>query len=260
MEIAGKQMHIQAAKGDIGRYCIVPGDPGRCKAIAKYFDEPRFVAKNREFVVYTGFLLGEMVSVCSTGIGGPSAAIAVEELFACGADTFIRIGTCGGINEKVCGGDVVVASGSIRQEGTGREYLPIEFPAVADIDVTCALRDAAQALGRNTHVGVVQSKDSFYGQHSPGRMPVERELLEKWTAWKRGGALASEMESAALFIVSAALGARAGAMFHVLWNQERAAAGLADTHSPDNEPTVAACVAGLRLLIGRDRAKCRQAE
>lgn len=257
MEVSGKQMHLAIAPGDVGRYCIVPGDPGRSEKIARYFDNPRRVATNREYVTYTGTLLGEPVSVCSTGIGGPSTAIAVEELFACGTDTFIRVGTCGGIATQVRGGDVVVATGSVRQEGTSREYMPIEFPAVSDFDVTLALREGARAAGLNCHTGVVQAKDSFYGQHAPQRMPVSPELLYKWQAWKKGGVLASEMESAALFVVSAVLGARAGALFHVIWNQERPAAGLDNPQCYDPEPAIRAAIEGLKCLIQADRASAR---
>ena len=187
MQQLEKQFHIHCVEGDVGRYVLLPGDPGRCAAIAQHFDDPQFVAQNREYTVYTGTLLGEKVSVCSTGIGGPSAAIAMEELHAIGADTFVRVGTCGGIDLNVRSGDVVVATGAIRYEHTSCEYAPIEFPAVADFEVATALVQAAQAMGKTYHAGVVQCKDSFYGQHDPKRMPVSHELLQKWDAWKRLG-------------------------------------------------------------------------
>ena len=154
------QFHIHCGPGDVGRYCILPGDPGRCAAIAAYFDNPVQVAYNREFNIYTGTLLGEKVSVCSTGIGGPSAAIAMEELAAIGADTFVRTGTCGGIALQVQSNDLVIATGAVRQEGTSREYAPMEFPAVPDYQVLTALVDAARAMGASWHAGVVQCKDS----------------------------------------------------------------------------------------------------
>ena len=187
-----KQYHIQAGKGEVGRYVILPGDPKRCVKIAQYFDDPVLVADNREYITYTGFLDGVKVSVTSTGIGGPSASIAMEELVNCGADTFIRVGTSGGIQPEVKSADVVIATGAIRMEGTSREYAPIEFPAVADLSVVNALVEAAKELGQPFHTGVVQCKDAFYGQHSPERMPVSYELLNKWEAWKRLGCLASE--------------------------------------------------------------------
>ena len=180
MQQMEKQYHIACVPGDVGRYCILPGDPGRCASIAALFDDAKLVSQNREYVIYTGSLLGEKVSVCSTGIGGPSAAIAMEELTAIGADTFIRVGTCGGIDVNVQSGDIVVATGAIRFEHTSMEYAPIEFPAVADFGITAALIRAAQDMGKTCHAGVVQCKDSFYGQHSPARMPVSYELLSKW--------------------------------------------------------------------------------
>ncbi len=253
MQEMEKQFHIRCAPGDVGRYCILPGDPGRCAAIAALFDDARLISQNREFTVYTGSLLGEKVTVCSTGIGGPSAAIAMEELTAIGADTFVRVGTCGGIDLDVRSGDIVVATGAVRQEGTSREYAPIEFPAVADLAVANALVDAARSLGKTVHAGVVQAKDSFYGQHSPGRMPVSFELQNKWEAWKRLGVKASEMESAALFVVAAALRVRCGACFHVIWNQEREAAGLDQDMSEDTSAAVRVGVEALKLLIERDQ-------
>ena len=246
------QFHIRCKAGDVGRYCILPGDPGRCAAIAARFEKAEQVSQNREFTVYSGVLAGERVSVCSTGIGGPSAAIAMEELIAIGAHTFIRVGTCGGMALPVRAGDVIIATGAIRMEGTSREYAPIEFPAVPDFATTCALVDAARALGTPFHTGVVQCKDSFYGQHTPETMPVEPELLYKWEAWKRLGALASEMESAALFTVAAARGVRCGAVFSALWNQEREKAGLDQDAVFDAEGAITVGVEALRRLIEAD--------
>ena len=253
MQELAKQFHIACAQGDIGRYCILPGDPGRVPAIAALFDDAKQIAYNREFNVWTGTLLGEKVTACSTGIGGPSASIAMEELHKCGADTFIRTGTCGGIDLNVQSGDVVVATGAIRYEHTSREYAPIEFPAVADFQVTNALVEATKKLGFPLHTGIVQCKDSFYGQHSPSRMPVSYELLNKWEAWKRLGVKASEMESAALFVVAAALGVRCGSCFHVVWNQEREAAGLDQKMSEDTTAAVRVGVEALKLLIAQDK-------
>ena len=250
-----KQFHIHCVQGDVGRYVILPGDPGRCASIAALFDNAVHVAQNREYNIYTGTLLGEKVSVCSTGIGGPSASIAMEELHNIGADTFIRCGTCGGINLDVRSGDIVVATGAIRFEHTSMEYAPIEYPAVANFDITLALREAAQAMGKRTHTGVVQCKDAFYGQHSPAKMPVSYELLQKWEAWKRLGVLASEMESAALFVVADALGCRCGSCFHVIWNQEREAAGLDQEMNEDTGAAVRVAVDALRRIIAADRAR-----
>ena len=257
MQELAKQFHIACAQGDIGRYCILPGDPGRVPAIAALFDDAKQIAYNREFNVWTGTLLGEKVTACSTGIGGPSASIAMEELHKCGADTFIRTGTCGGIALDVQSGDVVVATGAIRYEHTSREYAPIEFPAVADFQVVNALVEATKKLGFPLHTGIVQCKDSFYGQHDPAASPVYYELQQKWESWKRLGVKASEMESAALFVVAAALGCRCGSCFHVVWNQEREAAGLDQKMSEDTSSSVKVSVEALKLLIEADRKASR---
>lgn len=248
----GKQYHIQVGTGDIGRYVILPGDPKRCEKIAQYFECTELVADSREYVTYTGFLEGVKVSVTSTGIGGPSAAIAMEELVMAGADTFIRIGTCGGMQTHVMSGDVVIASGAIRMEGTSREYAPIEFPAVADVQVVNALAEAAKKLGQAYHVGIVQCKDSFYGQHSPESKPVSYELLNKWEAWKKLGCLASEMESAALFVIASSLHVRVGSCFLVLANQEREKAGLDNPVVHDTDMAVRTAVEAIRGLIKCD--------
>ena len=252
MQKLDKQFHIHCVEGDVGRYCLLPGDPGRCESIAKLFDNPVHVAQNREYNIYTGTLLGEKVSVCSTGIGGPSASIAMEELTAIGADTFIRVGTCGGIAMDVLPGDVVVATGAIRYEHTSLEYAPIEFPAVPDFDVTAALKAASESLGYRTHTGVVQCKDSFYGQHSPEKSPVYYDLLQKWESWKRLGVKASEMESAALFVVAAALGVRCGSCFHAVWNQEREKAGLAMPMTEDTTGAVKVGIEAMKRIIAAD--------
>ena len=255
MQATEKQYHIQCTRGDVGRYVLLPGDPGRCEKIASHFDNPVHIGMNREYNVWTGTLLGEKVSVCSTGIGGPSAAIAMEELTAIGVDTFVRVGTCGGIHMDVKPGDVVVATGAIRFEHTSLEYAPMEFPAVADFDVAMALKSASEALGYCTHTGVVQCKDSFYGQHSPEKSPVSYELLQKWESWKRLGVKASEMESAALFVVAAALHVRCGSCFHVVWNQEREKAGLFMPMTEDTSGAIAVGIEAIKRLIAADRAK-----
>ena len=254
-EDANRQYHIQTAEGEVGRYVILPGDPGRCEKIAQYLDHPVKIAENREFVTYTGELCGEKVSVTSTGIGGPSAAIAMEELYRCGADTFVRIGTCGGMQPEVKSGDIVIATGSIRMEGTSKEYAPIEYPAVADIEVVNALIGAAKEMCVPYHAGVVESKDSFYGQHTPESKPVSYELLNKWEAWKRMGCLASEMESAALYIVGSYLRVRIGTVLLVMANQERAKEGLDNPVVHDTELPIKTAVEAIRSLIREDRKK-----
>lgn len=255
MQELEKQFHIHCVEGDIGKYVILAGDPGRIPAIAEHFDDAKQVAYNREYNIYTGYLEGVKVTACSTGIGGPSTAIAVEELHNLGADTFIRTGTCGGIDLDVQSGDIVIATGAIRYEHTSMEYAPIEFPAVADFDVVAALKSASLELGNRTSVGIVQCKDSFYGQHSPEKSPVSYELLNKWESWKRLGVKASEMESAALYVIASALKCRAGSCFHVIWNQEREKAGLDQKMSEDTSMSVRVAIEAMRKIILQDKEK-----
>lgn len=253
---AGLQYHLQIREGDVGRYVILPGDPKRCEKIAAHFERAVQIADSREFVTYTGWLDGEKVSVTSTGIGGPSACIALEELVKCRADTFVRVGTCGGMDLQVKGGDLVIATGAVRMEGTSREYAPIEYPAVPDFEVAEALSDAGKRLGYRCHRGVVQCKDSFYGQHEPETKPVGYELLNKWNAWLSLGCKASEMESAALFIAAGYLHVRAGSVFLAVGNQEREKRGMENPIVHDTEAAIRTAVEALRLLIKRDREEC----
>ena len=252
MQDIGMQFHIRCKEGDVGRYVFLPGDPGRCESIAAHFDNPVHVGMNREYNMYTGTRLGQKVSVCSTGIGGPSAAIAMEELAAIGADTFIRVGTCGGIDLNVLPGDIVVATGAIRFEHTSMEYAPLEFPAVSDFEIAQALKNASLKLGYRTHTGIVQCKDSFYGQHAPEKSPVYYELKQKWESWKRLGVKASEMESAALFVVASALGVRCGSCFHAVWNQEREKLGMAMPMTEDTSGAILVGIEAMKKLIEAD--------
>ena len=246
----GLQYHIALREGDVGEYVILPGDPKRCKKIAQYFDDAKLIADNREYVTYTGYLNGVKVSVTSTGIGGPSASIALEELVRVGAKKFIRVGTCGGMDIDVKGGDIVIATGAIRMEGTSREYAPIEFPAVANFEIVNALVNSAKSLGFNYHTGIVQCKDSFYGQHSPETKPVSYELLNKWEAWKRLGCLASEMESAALFVVASHLKVRVGSVFLTVANQEREKLSLENPIVHDTDGAIKTAIEAIKLLKG----------
>lgn len=234
----GQQYHVELAKGDVGRYVILPGDPGRVETIAAFLDHPVKVASHREYVTYTGALDGVKVSVTSTGIGGPSAAIAVEELIAAGADTFIRIGTAGMIQDYFNLNDCIIATGAVRDEGTTRQYIPLAYPAVAHYQVVAALQYAAEKCGKVSHIGIVQSKDAFYGEAEPESMPNEDMLRSQWKAWKRGQVLASEMEAAALFVVSSIRKARAGCVLN---------------NRGDMKETIAVSVEAVRYLIGADR-------
>tara|TARA_B100001113_G_C21019693_1_gene582985 strand:- start:10 stop:792 length:783 start_codon:yes stop_codon:yes gene_type:complete len=215
------QYHIQMKEGDVADFVILPGDPGRVETIANHFDTAEVVAHNREYKTMTGKYKGRSVSVTSTGIGCPSTAIAVEELANIGAKTFVRMGTSGAMQEFTRVGDKVIATGAVRYEGTSVQYMPIEFPAVASHDMVTALVNSASDAKLNYHTGVVQSKDSFYGQHSPEDMPIASELLQKWDAWIKGGVLCSEMEAATLFVVGSYRKLRTGAVLLVAGDQAR---------------------------------------
>lgn len=234
----GQQYHVELSKGDVGRYVILPGDPGRVEVIASFLDQPVKVASHREYVTYTGTLDGTKVSVTSTGIGGPSTAIAAEELIAVSADTFIRIGTAGMIQDYFDLNDCIIATGAVRDEGTTRQYIPLAYPAVAHYQVVTALQYAAEKCGKVSHTGIVQSKDAFYGEAEPESMPNEDMLRSQWQAWKRGQVLASEMEAAALFIVSSIRKVRAGCILN---------------NRGDMKETIAVAVEAMRYLIEADR-------
>lgn len=235
--------HIACGPGQVGRYVFLPGDPGRVPLIAQFLDDARPVANHREYTTYTGSLLGEQVSVTSTGIGCPSTAIAVEELAMIGADTFIRVGTSGPMQPFMQPGDLVITWGAVRDEYTSQQYMPLAYPAVADVDVTLALRQAARQRGVRHHIGLTHSKDSFYGQHEPQRMPVGRQLQERWEAWVQGGVLCSEMEASTLFVVASVLGKRAGGVM------------IAGGTHQSLETLIGTAVEAVKILIEQDRSQ-----
>ena len=255
----GGQHHIHLHSGDVGRYVFLPGDPGRCEKIASYFDEPEFIAQNREYVTYTGKLLGQKVSVTSTGIGCPSTAIAVEELIAIGADTFIRIGTSGAIQPGTKAGDVAIVTGAIRDEGTTLHYMPVEFPAVADLDVVLAMREGAIRAGIPYALGISQSKDSFYGEIEPERMPIAAQLQNRWKAWVDGGAVCSEMEAASIFIISSIHRKRAGGVMLMAGSadmQPKTAQEQEEFNKMfDVHRAISTAVEGIKVLIEQDLKK-----
>ncbi len=203
-----QQMHIHLSKENTAKYAFTPGSPERVKRIAEHLDNPKFIAQHREFTTYEGYLEGEKVLICSTGIGGPSAAIAMEELVKIGVDTFIRIGTCASTSTKVSKGDVVIPNGIVRMEGTGTHYLPIEFPAVPTYELVKHLESASYTKGFTPKIGVNITKDSFYTQTEPETKPVGYDLINRWNAYLKGGAESTSMESATLFTVAASLGVR----------------------------------------------------
>ncbi|MBE0687158.1 MAG: nucleoside phosphorylase [Anaerolineaceae bacterium] len=244
------QYHIRVKEGDVGKYVLLPGDPGRCESIANYFDNPKFVSFNREHTVYTGYLNGEMVSVVSTGMGCPSTAIAVEELVKIGCHTFIRVGTSGAMQPDMEVGDIAIINAAIRDEGTSRQYLPIEYPAIADLDVINALVQASKKLDYTHYVGVSHTKDSFYSEVEPERMPMASFLKDRWKQWVAGGAICSEMEASIVFILAGIYRKRAGAVTMIIGSDMDT---IARKHDPDGMIRVA--VEALRILITKDKDK-----
>lgn len=215
-----KTLHIKLSNKDVGKYAFVPGDPGRCELIANYLESPKKIMQNREYTSFEGYLEGQKIIVTSTGIGGPSTAICIEELNKCGVDTFIRIGTCASTNKAVSKGDIVIVNGAVRMEGTGLHYLPLEFPAIPDYTIMKKLEHHALNLGYNTHVGISITKDSFFTQIEPQKKPVAAMLIDKWNAYVKGGAVCTAMEEATLFLVANALSVRAGSVLVSATNYE----------------------------------------
>jgi len=207
--------HLPISFGEIARYVIVPGDPNRVPIISELLDDVQHQGKNREFNAARGKYKGIDVSIVSTGIGCPSTAIAVEELTHIGAEVFIRIGTSGSVDGSAKKGDIFIATAAVRDDGTSKQYIPIEFPALADTEVVESLIKASAALKVPTKVGVCQSKDSFFGEVEPERMPVAEYLDTKWKAWQKGSVGASEMEAATLFTLSSIFGVQSGGIFAV---------------------------------------------
>lgn len=257
MEHNSKLMHhIKCTKREIGKYVLLPGDPGRVALIASYLNNAVHMQTNREYEIWTGYLDGVKVSVMSTGMGGPSAAIGLEELKMIGAHTFIRIGTCGGIDPDIEPGTLIIPTGAIRKDGTSREYVPVEFPAVPDFDLVCALKSASESLGHNSVLGIVECKDSYYGQHDPERMPAKHNLKQMWEAWKMAGAIGSEMESSTLFVVSSVLRVRCATVLLLCRNCEREnLLGTGLIRRTDTVPAIETAVAALRTVIKRDNEK-----
>lgn len=254
-----KTYHLCLCKNDIegATYAILPGDPGRVKLIASYLENSKQIAQNREYTSYLGTCNGKKVLVTSTGIGGPSTAIAIEELAMLGVQNLIRVGTSGGMQMNVNAGDLVIAQAAVRQEGTSREYVPIEIPAVADLDLTLALRNSALKFGKTCHVGIVHCKDSFYGQHSPECMPVSSDLLNMWKACISSGVLCSEMETASLYTIARCRGIRAAAILLVVWNQEQEKAGVSQDTSFDCDSAIKVTIDAIHSLIAQDQKSCK---
>lgn len=212
MDSQDKMIHVGITPEQAGKYVFLPGSVERAALIAKYFDEPQLVCHQREFLTYLGKLEGVPVSVTSTGIGGPSTSITVEEYVHAKAHTFMRIGSCASTSPKCGIGDVIIPNGAVRMEGTGDHYLPLEFPAVPDFEMVKALEEAAIRLNFKYNIGVSITKDSFYTEVTPHTKPVYYELKNKWEAYEKGGATNTCMECAPLFLMGASLKVRTAAV------------------------------------------------
>lgn len=197
------EFHIRCKPEDIARYVFTPGSHSRAKKIAAHFDDARLVSDSRGYLVYTGYVDGIRMTVSSTGMGGPTTAICLEELAHMGADTFIRVGSCGTMQDYVDCGDVIISTGTFRAGGTANNYLPLAFPAVPNFWVTTALVEAAKTLGIKAHVGLGSAGDAFYAPRDPSM----RDVL------KQSGIVSGEMESDTLYVLAAYRGWRAGALY-----------------------------------------------
>ncbi|MDO6705008.1 uridine phosphorylase [Photobacterium sp. 1_MG-2023] len=216
--------HLGVTKSDLqgAEIAIIPGDPARVEKIANLMDEPEFLNSAREYTLYRAKLDGKSVVVCSTGIGGPSTSIAVEELAQLGVHTFLRVGTTGAIQPNINVGDMIVTTGSVRLDGASLHFAPMEFPAVADFEVATAMKEACDAEDTDVHTGVTASSDTFYpGQERydtfSGR--VVRRFQGSMQEWQDMGVLNFEMESATLLTMCASSGLRAGCVAGVIINR-----------------------------------------
>ncbi|WP_421184609.1 uridine phosphorylase [Aeromonas enteropelogenes] len=246
--------HLGLKKADLqgATLAIVPGDPERVKRIAELMDNPVLLASHREFTTWRGEMDGKAVIVCSTGIGGPSTSIAVEELAQLGISTFLRIGTTGAIQPHLNVGDVIVTTGSVRLDGASLHFAPMEFPAVADFECTTALVETAKELGSKLHVGVTASSDTFYpGQERydtfSGR--VVQRFQGSMKEWQSMGVLNFEMESATLLTMCASQGLRAGMVAGIIVNRTQQEIPNAETMAKTESDAIKIVLGAARKLI-----------
>lgn len=254
--MAERKYHVGLAEGEVGGYVLVPGDPFRTKLIAEHLEGAEEKAWSREFRTFTGRVGDRLVSTCSSGIGGPSMAIAVEELGELGAHTFIRVGTCGAVQPGIRLGDLVVATGAVRSEGTPDGYVPREYPAIASHEVVGACLEAAAAAGVANHLGVVRSVDALYSDLLPDLMPRQEELRAELKMWARAGVVANDMESATLMVVSALRRWRAGVLLVCV--DELDAGEIQHVDPAFIHRMIDVAVEAVRRLIERDHAAARQ--
>ena len=251
-----KKYHIGLTREDVGDYVLVPGDPFRTPLIAKHLEGAREVAFSREYRTFTGTVGGVRVSAMSSGMGGPSVAIGVEELRELGVHTLLRVGTCGALQRQVKMGDLVIAIGSVRTEGTPDAYVPKEYPAIASLDVVNALVEAAEAARVPHHLGLMRSVDALYPDLVPDQMP-RPDLKAEHELWTRAGIIGNDMETSTLFIVSRLRGMRAGTV--CLCVDEIGAGEIHHLDPSYMDRMLSVAVDAIRRLIKRDaRGAARQ--
>ena len=250
-----KLLHTNLSKANTAKYAFIPGSPQRVERIAKYLDNPEFVTVNREHETWCGYLEGQKVLVTSSGMGGPSTAIAEEELARIGVTTFIRVGSCASTSDETVMGDVVIPSACVRMEGTGLHYAPLEYPATPNIEVFDALREASRVKGFPTKIGTVISRDGFFTQYEDSNKPYSYELANKWKAYKMMGALATEMEAATLFIVGASLGLRTGGVLVCATNNKKTNTKCGSYPISYEPRAIEVAVDAMRRLIRADNSK-----
>lgn len=249
-----KMLHIALSEDQVGEYAFLPGSPERVARIAAYLDNAEKTAQNREHTTYTGYLDGTKVTITSTGMGGPSTAICLEELVKLGVKTFIRIGTCASTSPKVERGDVVIPNGAVRMEGTSSHYLPMEYPAVPDYYLMKKLEEAAIELDYKYNIGVTITKDSFYTQVEPETKPISYELINRWNAYEKGGATNTCMECAPLFIASTCLGVRAATVLVSATNYKNYGCDSKVYPTDSEKRAITTAVEAMRKIIAEDKA------
>jgi uridine phosphorylase len=248
-----RKYHVGLTEDEVGKYVLYPGDPARTAVIAKHLEDAREVAFSREYRTFTGTVTGRPVSAISSGMGGPSVAIGMEELRELGVHTFLRVGTCGALQPEVKMGDLVIASGAVRTEGTGDGYVPKEFPAVADHEVVTALLESARELGAPHHLGIIRAVDALYSDLVPDTMPNGAHLREELAMWASAGVLANDMESSTLFVVASVRRLRAGSL--LLCVDEVGAGEIHHLDPSYMERMLKVAIGAIRRLIERDAAR-----
>ncbi|MFX1336277.1 MAG: nucleoside phosphorylase [Promethearchaeota archaeon] len=245
-----KHYHINLSKEELkgSRHMFIVGDPGRTESIARHMQNPQEITFNREYRTFLAYIGETPVIIASMGIGSPSTAIGLEEFGKCGITTIIRVGTSGILNSKVKMGDIVSATAAIRDEGTTKQYIPLEFPAVAHPDVVLALRRGAISLNLQDrfHEGIIHSKDAFWSEISE-MIPARNETIERWKIWKRGRALVTEMEVSTLFVLGTIRGWRTGAILAAIGDLKNNE--LIIDKKAGQVASINVAIAGMKLLL-----------